>query len=1257
MRGFWVFLFLAFAHPLCAQDAPGFFERLFGSDIEETDQEQGTALEELIEGQLSGVGRQVNIIGFQGALSGAATLESLTISDNDGVWLSIKDAELDWSRAALLRGRIEVAKLSASEILLQRLPASDTTEAPTPEAKSFELPELPVSINLGEISANRVLIGEPVFGIETEVAVKGALSLADGEGTAKLDILRLDGGGSVALDAGYGNASGVLALDLALEEDPDGIFATLAGLPGSPSVDFAILGTAPISAYAADIRLATGGAERLAGQITTFTEENRSGLTVDISGDIAPVFAPEYRPFFGDDITLSATAFQTEDGRKVLENLSLRAEALELTGDANLDVDGMPLNFDLQGVIAGTDNNPVLLPLSGDPTEVGRVRLDVSFDASTGDDWDASFQIDELTRGDISAKAVTLNVDGQIVTRGETAVNADVIFAFQDLDLGDASLESAVGDDINGQAFIAWEEGGNLELSGLTVTGRTYGLEGNAALTDTDDGLTIRGAAQTRIDDFSVFSGLAARRLAGAADLDLTFETAPLSGTFDVTAKGSGTDLKVDEARVDAILAGGSTLDLRAVRDEDGISLTLTTVETEQAQLTGRGQLKSGGSTIELSGRLSDGALVLDGLDGPIELDISGKEDKMRDWQVVARIDGVEIGFAVTGRIFDLYETPRAEGQASARIDDLNRFSKLARRTLGGSIEASVAGDVSLDLSAFQAEGQLKGTGLRTGNSDLDRLLIGETTLDITASLMNGRTELSKFALETGAVTATAVGTVKDSASQLDLKARLRDIAPFVPGLNGPVTLDGAIADIGADRLRLDLSGTGPGGIRANVTGTAAEDFSTLDISLSGAAPLELANRFIAPSTVVGQATFELRLAGPPQISSLSGQVNTQGARLIASVAGVTLNNIATNAEFGGNQVILSVTGDIEGGGRVAIDGPIGLNGPNTANLTISLINAQITDPQLFETSIDGELQVNGPLTGGARISGALALGTTEIRIPSSGLGGSAPIPQVVHLNEPPPVRGTRRRAGLLENNSEDGPAGGPAYPLDVTIRAANSLFVRGRGLDSEFGGALQLSGSTQNIVPSGGFEVIRGRLDILGRRLDLDEAQITMQGSFEPRLRLVATTTVDDFNISVIVTGVASNPDITFTSNPDLPQEEVISRLIFGRGLENLSALQAARLAVAVRSLAGRGGEGVVGKIRSGTGLDDLDITTNEDGNAAVRAGARLTDQLYTDVTVDSTGETELNLNFDVTPSLTLRGGVSSEGDSSVGIFFERDY
>ncbi len=62
---------------------------------------------------------------------------------------------------------------------------------------------------------------------------------------------------------------------------------------------------------------------------------------------------------------------------------------------------------------------------------------------------------------------------------------------------------------------------------------------------------------------------------------------------------------------------------------------------------------------------------------------------------------------------------------------------------------------------------------------------------------------------------------------------------------------------------------------------------------------------------------------------------------------------------------------------------------------------------------------------------------------------------------------------------------------------------------------------------------------------------------------------------------GPADDPVVSFTSAPELPQEEVLARLLFGRSLDKISPLQAAQLANAVAVLAGRGGVGIVGNLR----------------------------------------------------------------------------
>ena len=84
-----------------------------------------------LEDSLSGENRNVTITGFQGALSSRATIAEMTISDDEGIWLTLRGAVLDWNRAALLRGRVSINELSAAEIIIARAPVPDEDAIPS----------------------------------------------------------------------------------------------------------------------------------------------------------------------------------------------------------------------------------------------------------------------------------------------------------------------------------------------------------------------------------------------------------------------------------------------------------------------------------------------------------------------------------------------------------------------------------------------------------------------------------------------------------------------------------------------------------------------------------------------------------------------------------------------------------------------------------------------------------------------------------------------------------------------------------------------------------------------------------------------------------------------------------------------------------------------------------------------------------------------------------------------------------------------
>jgi translocation and assembly module TamB len=303
---------------------------------------------------------------------------------------------------------------------------------------------------------------------------------------------------------------------------------------------------------------------------------------------------------------------------------------------------------------------------------------------------------------------------------------------------------------------------------------------------------------------------------------------------------------------------------------------------------------------------------------------------------------------------------------------------------------------------------------------------------------------------------------------------------------------------------------------------------------------------------------------------------------------------------------------------------------------------------------------VSGPLAGGAAITGRIDLGTVDVQVPSTGVSVLGSLPAVTHLGIPTRVAQILARAdiGTTPDAAGGTSSSGPAYPIDLTVNAPSRIFVRGRGLDAELGGQLRLTGTTNAIIPIGRFDLVRGRLSILGQRFDLDEGYAQLQGDFSPFLRLVATTeTSNGTLVRIVVEGPANDIEVRFESTPELPQDEVLAQLLFGRDLSSISPLQAVQLASAVATLAGSSGGGVVDRLRQGLDLDDLDFVTDEDGNAAVRAGKYISDRVYTDITVGVGGTSEINLNIDIDRNITARGSVASDGETSVGIFFERDY
>lgn len=1245
-----------------------------------------------IEDNLSSAGRQVTLRGFEGALSSRATASQLTIADDEGIWLTLNDIVLDWNRSALLGGRVEVSELIAGEIIVARAPVTAADDSiPSPEAQGFSLPDLPVSVQISKLSAPKVVLGESLIGQPVEGAVEASVMLSGGEGTGKLSILRKDSGpnGQIDLAASYSNSSNVLQIDLTAVEDADGIAANLLNLPGKPSVDLRLKGDGPLDSFAADVVLKTDGTQRLIGALALDGDEAGLKFTGDIRGDMAPLFAPDYAEFLGNALSLKVEGVKTPDGALDLSQLDLKARVVDLQGRLLLAADGMPSLIDLSGQMRDPDGKPIAIP-GADGVQLQSGRLQLDFNAAESEYWQIALEGDGVETEQLSARRLDLQGAGRIAreTSGRV-VDGSLTMQSHGLELRDPALAQALGRSVQGSADFLWQdETGRLQIPNLRLSAGPVELDAQAEIFGFEESLRITSKAQLFASDLRPLSALVGQPLAGRANISLTASGSPLAGDFDVQAQVAGQDMAVGITELDNLLKGAASANVDLVRDANGTVLRNLQLRADGLEVDGNGRIDSANSAMNLTlamdnlGRL--GATYGGSVAGRVTLDgpiTTGRAHLVADLNTtdlklgVAQVDGLLAGKAqlsaegdVDGNILQLKRldlaAPTATIAANGRLslEDSNidaRFDLRDLSRLGAGFAGAIKGEGSFIGSQQNAKVTLKAdaNGLRVGQPEADKLLAGASRLEGALQLENGVVRVEQVTLNNPQLSVDAKGRLADGLREVQLNGRLANLGLLLPEFPGPVTLSGSAVDRG-NGYELALQGSGPGQIDARVNGTIAANFASANLSVQGSAQAGLANPFLGTRVVSGPVSMDLRVNGPLALSSVSGQVRLARGRVIDPSLPFTLENLDATAALSGGRLQLDASTQLSSGGRVTVSGPVSLSAPFNGDLRLALQRAVVRDPNLYEATVNGDLRINGPLTGGAAISGTIDLITTEIRIASTGISGQEMIDGLRHLRDTAPVRETRRRAQIGTGTQGDGASGdGTAFGLNILVSAPNQVFIRGRGLDAELGGTLRLSGTTKDVIPSGGFELIRGRLDILGRRLDLTGASLQLEGDFDARLRIVATSVNDGISSSVVIEGSASDPQVSFTSQPELPEEEVLAQLLFGRRLDSLSALQALQLANAVATLAGKGGDGIVSNLRQGFGLDDLDVGTDSEGNAQLKAGKYLSENVYSEVAVDGKGQTQINLNLDLTDNVTVKAKVGADGDTGLGIFYERDY
>lgn len=375
-----------------------------------------------------------------------------------------------------------------------------------------------------------------------------------------------------------------------------------------------------------------------------------------------------------------------------------------------------------------------------------------------------------------------------------------------------------------------------------------------------------------------------------------------------------------------------------------------------------------------------------------------------------------------------------------------------------------------------------------------------------------------------------------------------------------------------------------------------------------------------------GRIALKADASGTLEAPRISGGVRVDQGRFEDLLLGVLLTDIALRLDLdergggargglpGGMRLALSASDGR--GGKAAISGSGALNGENL-DIRASIDHLRPLRRRDLHIALSGNATVTGSAAA-PDVNGEIIINQGEFLLNNISLGGSvttlpisaAPRPAAVTA-PPPPVPASHA----------------PEGSLNVRIRMLPRFSVEGRGLTSLWQADLRVSGTPAAPAITGSVSAVKGNFDFLGKNFALTRGVVTFAGGSlsDPLLDIELTNETPDLTAHILITGTVNKMKLALTSEPNLPRDDILSHVLFGRSVNELGRLEALQLAGAVAQLAGfgSGGGGVFDFTKKALGVDVLRLGTSNTGAAGqpgdesaggttLEMGKYLTDSIY---------------------------------------------
>ncbi len=958
-------------------------------------------------------------------------------------------------------------------------------------------------------------------------------------------------------------------------------------------------------------------------------------------------------------VTLSiadAATISTLAGRRITGRGTIDVTTRVGQGQANVDWRGVLDNLSVEGV-------PTNLTTSG-------IRLRGTASAQQDQSWtfqgvriesDAlAFEVSGRGRGrdgniELSLAAPKLaaldqRVSGAVNAKGTIALGADGIAVKLSADATDLVHETlkagrlalSLDAKLQGEAVSgALSANGDLADQPLRIDGR-FARAADGSITvpaidarwasSTVEAKDLRitetsatGSAQAHLADLAEIGRVIGQPLAGSLELDLTTDNEAQGGRVKAAVRGK--DLKGSGLEVAVLDANATVVDPLGRAGIDG--------EARVAGLRGIDEL-------------NQVSLKLGGERAALDVTVQARGPRTSA-ELVAKLRQVAQGLVV--------ELARATG----------RFADLPIALAGASRVRIEGPRIVVEPTSLRiAEGRVSVSGaLDDGASDL-AIDIAGFPLAAIGKIAPGVDMVGTLQAKTRVRGALAAPRIESTFNVAGLRLR-QPGTDLLPAVSATGT-----ASLAGNRATFDTQISAGANSRLTVKGDATPSTGAANATVSGT--LDLAP--FAP--LIGSTVQGLRGTATPDLNvrvagnSITGQGNltVKGIALILPVAGLRLQGGEAIVRLNGTSLAIErLTASTGGSGTINATGNVQLDPARgfPVDLQVSTQRAALVNREDLVATISSTLKVSGAATNGLTVSGPVTVDRAELTIGASQVA-NYPTLQVREVNKPgavqqrqPPPQPTVRVGRPVPT----GPPRGAPVTLALTIDAPRAVFVRGRGLDAEVGGSVKVSGDASKPSAIGTLSLRRGDFNLAGKRLRFTRGNVSLIDleTIEPQLDFVAAAAISGGTAEIVISGTSRAPKIELRSTPEMPPDEVMAALLFGKSGTKLSPFELISAAQALAELTGASpGGGFLAKIRGGLGLDRLGVDSGSGGDSpnavTLEAGRYVMPGVYVGAKQGARAGTSRGVvEIDVFKNTKVEADVGADSTGRFGIKMEWDY